>query len=120
MITIDDDSRPAATSNPFGTMALQLLANARHPPERVRFNPHPPGVPRQGSASCVVLDFLSTRPKDFFTRAQLLWHTKRSAKSVDWALLFLRSQHLVEVVSDETRNPRYLRYRIRADGSRNG
>lgn len=76
-----------------------------------RYNPRPAGVIREGSATAVVLSFMLTRKGMFMTHSQIVKGTGRSAKSVDWALLFLRSQQLVECVPDEARNPRYLRYR---------
>lgn len=76
-----------------------------------RYNPRPRGVIREGSATAAVLSYLKSRRGIFFTHAQIVKGTQRSAKSVDWALLFLRSQSLVECVPDSSRNARYLRYR---------
>lgn len=111
----NDTPRTPAAANPFAGMVRQLHAAAQHPEVTVtRFNPKPPGVIQPGSATGAVLAFLQSRPSQFFSRAQLLWHTKRSGKAVDWAMLYLRSQGLVEVISDAARNPRYLRYRLMA------
>ena len=76
-----------------------------------RYNPRPPGVIREGSATAAVLVFMLAKRGMFMTHAQIVKGTGRSAKSVDWALLFLRSQGLVECVPDTARNSRYLRYR---------
>lgn len=76
-----------------------------------RYNPRPAGVIREGSATAAVFGFMQTRKGMFMTHSQIVKGTGRSAKSVDWALLFLRSQSLVECVPDAARNSRYLRYR---------
>lgn len=76
-----------------------------------RYNPRPRGVIREGSATAAVLTYLATRRGVWLTHAQIVKGTGRSAKSVDWALLFLRSQGLVDCVPDAARNSRYLRYR---------
>lgn len=76
-----------------------------------RYNPRPAGVIRDGSATQSVLAFLRNDPKLFHRHHQIVSGTGRTYKSVNWALLFLRSQGLVECVSDEQRNSRYLRYR---------
>jgi hypothetical protein len=75
-----------------------------------RYNPRPAGVIRDGSATQVVLAFMQRRPL-WFTHRQIVQETGRSPKAVDWALLYLRAQALVECVPDAHRNPRYLRYR---------
>ncbi len=93
-------------------MAAQLLARTPVALEVPRYNPRPAGVMREGSATKAVWDVLRARPLMFFTHAQIMASTRRSAKSVDWALIFLRSQAMVESVPDEGRNPRYLRYRV--------
>lgn len=82
--------------------------------ESPRYNPRPPGVIREGSATAAVLALVRARRGIFMTHAQIVATTGRSAKSVDWALLFLRSQGLVECVPDAARNSRYLRYRATA------
>jgi len=80
-----------------------------------RYNPRPPGVIRDGSATQAVLLFLRKNPKQFFSHCQIVTATGRTYKSVNWAMLFLRSQELVECVSDSQRNSRYLRYRSTPD-----
>lgn len=83
-----------------------------------RYNPRPAGVIRDGSATQAVLVFLRKHPKQFFSHIQIVTATGRSYKSVNWAMLYLRSQDLVECVSDAQRNPRYLRYRAASAGDR--
>lgn len=101
-------------TSPWMVNQLTLIAEKRQIGlglQAPRYNPRPAGVIREGSATAAVLDFFASRRGIFFTHAQIVKGTGRSAKSVDWALLFLRSQYLVECVPDEARNPRYLRYR---------
>lgn len=76
-----------------------------------RYNPRPAGVIREGSATEAVLTLMQRRPARWLTHREIVQETGRTAKGVDWALLYLRAQALVECVSDAHRNPRYLRYR---------
>lgn len=76
-----------------------------------RFNPRPPGVIRDGSATEVVLAFLYEHPARWFVHHEIMVATGRSRAAVDWALIFLRQHGLVDCVSNSSRNPRYLRYR---------
>jgi len=80
-----------------------------------RYNPRPAGEIRDGSATQAVLVFLQARARLFHTHRQIVHGTARTDKAVNWAMLFLRSQNLVECVPDESRNPRYLRYRYRSE-----
>lgn len=82
----------------------------------LRFNPHPPGVIREGSATEAVLQFLAARGGAFFNKEQIVERINRSGKAVDWALIFLRDQELIEAVPDSVRNPRFRRYRITPAG----
>src|SRR3546814_13240706 len=61
-----------------------------------RFNPRPPGVVRANSATYAVYALLSANPKRCFNHAQIVSATGRSAKSIDWGLLFPRQCDLVE------------------------
>lgn len=81
------------------------------PLQQPRYNPCPPGVIRKGSATDAVLSLLEGRPGAWLTHAQILVLTRRSTKSVCWACLYLKSRGLVESTPDDTRNPRYRRYR---------
>jgi hypothetical protein len=95
-------------------LANQILAASSRTGLRLdapRYNPRPAGVIRDGSATQAVLVFLRENPKQFFSHFQIVKGTGRSYKSVNWAMLFLRSQHLVDCVPDAQRNSRYLRYR---------
>jgi hypothetical protein len=76
-----------------------------------RYNPRPPGVLQEGGAAKAVLSFLQAHPERYFTFSQIVTHTKRTPKSLDWACIFLRSLGHVECARDEGRNPKYLRYR---------
>lgn len=91
---------------------LAALASANHKPAEVRrrFNPRPPGVIREGSASAAVLAFLRESGR-FHTEASIRFVVKRSHSATSWALLYLRGQGLIEAVSDARRSGRYLRYR---------
>lgn len=95
-------------------LANQILAASSRNGLRIeapRYNPRPAGVIRDGSATQAVLVFLRQHPKQFFSHFQIVTATGRSNKSVNWAMLFLRSQNLVDCVPDAQRNSRYLRYR---------
>lgn len=96
-------------------MTQQLLAlqgaSAADPPT---YNPRPAGVIQQGSATEAVLLFLQANPDRSYWHRAIQQATGRTAKSVDWALLYLRALDLVEALPDE-RNARYLRYRVRLD-----
>ena len=79
-----------------------------------RYNPRPAGVLQEGGAAKAVLSFLQAHPERFFTFSQIVTHTQRTPKSLDWACIFLRSLGHVECARDEGRNSRYLRYRVAA------
>lgn len=81
-------------------------------PQLVAFNPRPPGIPIKGSATSLVLEFLMKNPARWFTHQQIVEAVGCSRVSVDWALIRLRNWKIVEIVPDEARNSRYLRYRI--------
>lgn len=90
----------------------KVVSNATLPAPR--FNPRPPGVIREGSASDAVLKILAESP-GFKTEAQLMWITKRSHSAISWACLFLKRHGLIEERPDTTRNSRYLKYRIKKE-----
>ena len=83
-----------------------------------RYNPRPPGVIRDGSASHAILAYLATRPARFVSSAELITGTGRTHAAVSWALVYLRSLDLIEAVTDEARNPRYNRYRLTKGGTK--
>jgi hypothetical protein len=81
--------------------------------EQPRYNPRPPGVIREGSATDAVYQVLHANPKRFFTCGELMNRTKRSHAAVSWALIYLRDVlHVVETTSD-SRQGNWLRYRFR-------
>jgi DNA-binding response OmpR family regulator len=82
-----------------------------------RFNPRPPGVIRDGSATQAVLEFLAKHPGRFFSHPQIVAATSRSPKSVDWALLFLRAKKKVRAVpANSAHSNNYLRYSVAQEG----
>ena len=84
-----------------------------------RYNPRPAGVLQEGGAAKAVLSFLQQHPERYFTFSQIVTHTKRTTKSLDWACIFLRSLGYVECARDEGRNSRYLRYRVTSSANSN-
>ena len=104
-------SKQIVTNGPGMQLSLlvsQLIVTTS-PQKRNRFNPRPPGVIREGSATEAVLSFLKQSP-GFKTEAQILWATKRSHAAVSWALLRLRQWGKVACVEDTARSTRYRRY----------
>jgi hypothetical protein len=76
-----------------------------------RYNPRPAGVIRPGSATHAVLGYLQ-KHSHWLNHRQICSGTGCTSHAVDWGLIFLKSQGLIECASDDGRNPRYLRYRI--------
>lgn len=101
-----------AASSPFNFLVQQLHARGGKPERPAHFNPRPPGVIRDGSATHAVLEFLRSRPRMFFTHGQIVDATGRTEKSVCWGLLYLRTQGLIDSFEDATRCSRYLKYRL--------
>jgi len=92
---------------------IMAAANAEMQNPGPRFNPKPPGVCLPGSATEAVIAFLNKHPTVFFSRDQIIAGTGRTCKAVDWALLFLRTQHKVFVKNAmPPSNTRHLRYRL--------
>ena len=94
------------------SMLQQIVAGAKRQEPPKRFNPRPPGVIQEGSATEAVLSFLTESP-GLKTEAQIVWATKRTHSAVSWALLRLRSWHKIDAVEDPSRNSRYFRYRLK-------
>lgn len=96
------------------THQLLLIADGRKAMQldEPRYNPRPPGVIREGSASHAILAYLDKRPARYVSNAELIRETGRSHSSISWSLVYLRSIGLIEAVSDGARNPRYNRYRL--------
>jgi DNA-binding transcriptional ArsR family regulator len=87
------------------------LALAKRPVRAAAWNPRPPGVMRDGAATKVVLAYLQARPRQWFSRTQIVEATGKTQPAVQWALHYLRAEGLVECTPEVERNPRYLRYR---------
>lgn len=104
------------TSTPWVANQLIRMADGRSSMklEIPRYNPRPPGVIREGGATDCVLTFLQSSPRRFYCHHEIQTGTGRTKVSIDWALCFLKSQHLIEVTSDDGRNSRYNRYRLAA------
>ena len=77
-----------------------------------RYNPRPKGVICEGSATHAVLLFMQQHPNVFFTLSQLMHHTARTKRSVDFAVIYLKRTHVIEATPDTVRSPRYLKYRL--------
>ena len=94
-------------------------------PQLVWFNPRPPGAPINGSATTAVLELMRAYPMRWFVHKDLVSMVNRdrpdgqahSRSAVDWALIRLRSWGMVETCED-SRSPRYLRYRITPEGGK--
>jgi hypothetical protein len=102
-----------STASPWDNILRQLAPqhgglNLNQP----RFNPRPAGLIRNGSATHILLELFRANPGLFFTHSQLRARTGCTVKATDWALIFLRSQQLIECATDDFRNARYLRYRL--------
>jgi hypothetical protein len=102
--------------DPWTGLVAQLDAATAPPAAATRphYNPCPKGTIQQGSATEAVLVYLrSVRDGGrWLERAQIVLATGRTEKSIDWALLFLRSQGLIETAPDG-RRAHYLLYRAR-------
>ena len=101
------------TSTPFGSFALRQLTQGSKPATQ-RFNPRPPGILQSGSATNAVRDFLTSKPGQFMTTAQIIWGTGRTNKSVDWGLRMLRSLNMLEMRRDD-RSDRNWKYCLKPD-----
>lgn len=91
------------------TWGVQSLVSAKPEEPKERYNPRPPGVIRDGSATAAVLAFLLAHRGKRFSPYQIIHHLGCTEKAASWAFLFLRRQGLVEVCPDP-RNERYMRY----------
>lgn len=84
-----------------------------------RFNPNPPNQFKENSITHDLFLIFTAHPSRFFAKHQLIELVEPSRpdikslyKAVDWGLIFLRSQGVVEAVIDSRRNSRYNRYRL--------
>ena len=96
-------------SSPWGAFALSQLSGRQPEAKKHIFNPHPPGILQSGSATQAILQFLQSNPGRYFNCHQIILSTGRTAKSVDWGLLMLRSMNLLELRRDD-RSDRYWKY----------
>lgn len=93
--------------------AQQLLIDARPLANQIpRYNPRPAGVIREGSATQLVLAWLKVH-KGWATHHQIRTSVGRSSRAVDFGLRYLRALDLIEHTLDESRNSRYMRYRVK-------
>ncbi len=91
---------------------VQSLVSAKpEEPKPERYNPRPPGVICEDSATAFILNFLRENPHRYFPAGVIVKATGRSEKAVSWGLLYLRSLGRIEAVANDLRNSRYLLYR---------
>lgn len=90
---------------------VQQLVSARPEPTPTHYNPRPPGVIREDSATAFILNFLQENPHRYFPAGVIVKATGRSEKAVSWGLLYLRRLGLIEAVGNELINSRYFLYR---------
>lgn len=95
-------------------------SGALESPRLVTFNPRPAGQAINGSATDAVIGVLRACPLRWFNHSELLRiinagrdADKFSRIALDWALIRLRDWSLIDTAPDESRNPRYLRYRLK-------
>lgn len=81
------------------------------------FNPNQPGQPRDGSSTHRVLQVFHARPGQFLTHGQIMVLTESTKSQVDWALIYLRTQGVIEAFADPRRKVSYKRYRLAVDFS---
>lgn len=109
----DDAAAPAPRRAAWGLLMQQLAAaRAGTPFKRKTPNPRPAGVVRPGSATDQVLQLMRAHPNRRWRRAQLLMLTGHTESAIDWALLYLRHQGLIEAEQAPGYAPRTLRYRL--------
>ena len=106
-----DPRRSWASTVALLQQAATANARAKGEPATSRYNPRPAGVIRRGSATHLVLQVLANRQSQWLTRERLVWHTRCTRKSVDWALIYLRARGLVDMTTDLVNGQQ--RYRLR-------
>ena len=92
--------------------------DSRVEPEKSKhINPRPTGVIRPGSGTDVLLQFLRRSPERWFFHHELVMALGRSKGEIDWALLYLVQQSLVEsrLTDIPSRKP-VLRYQLVKSG----
>lgn len=79
-------------------------------------NPRPQGVIRPGSGTDVLLRFLRQAPRRWFFHSELILALGCSKGEIDWALLYLVREGLVESrFTDLPARKPVSRYRLRKD-----
>lgn len=98
-----------------GWIAAQIVGRDL-PPDRVQFNPRPPGVVRPGSGTDAVVRLLRQHPRRWFFRAELNLLLGRSRGEVDWAVIYLaRMGRITEQACDIPGRKPVMRYRLREE-----
>lgn len=92
---------------------LSRMADGRNamPLEIPRYNPRPPGVIREGSASHAIVAFLHSNPGRFFCEGDFIRQTGRSRASITWALHYLTGIGVLSAINDG-RHARHQKYRM--------
>lgn len=78
------------------------------------FNPKPPGSMLAGSATDRLLRCMATAPDAWWSYHELA--ERVSGGSFGWSLLALQRRGHIEASANDSRNPKYLRYRITPAG----
>lgn len=71
---------------------------------------------RPGSSTDLVLAVLVKRFPAFLNLGQIKAATSCTHGSLAWAIAYLKAQKLIECTADDSRNPRYSRYRVTSKG----
>lgn len=94
---------------------IRVTTMADRPPPRRRVAPTL-GLIHEGSTPWILLAILCADPSRLWTAGQLhnaalgMFERRISVKTVSWALVILQRRGMVTTFQD-TRNPRYLKYR---------
>ena len=99
------------SSHVFNFLVATILNTSTPAQKPSAFNPRPPGIIQKGSATEVVKEFFDTRPMGYYTFDMIARETGKSKPSIDWALVFLRSQRYIEAKKNDSRNARYYLYK---------
>lgn len=101
--------------NPKWASLLKYLGTAGAPKVTQRPpNPHPPGVMRPGGAPEIVLRLLQANPERLYRRHALINATGATRKAIDWAVIFLHAQGLIDKI--ESPSGQMFRLARPADG----
>lgn len=99
----------------WAAFAMGQLTGSRQTatPTAPRFNPRPPGVIREGSATHAIVTFLESRPGRYYSESELVRITGKSRSAVTWSLNYLRALGRLESVNQQ--HPLWLRHGIPKD-----